>query len=238
MVNKFTQFLLNSLYPPLCYMCLSDSEDSLHLCEACRNDLPNNGICCPLCAQPQDLETSSVCGACLQQPPIYSSCIAPLRYQAPVSEFIHAFKYHSDLAAGRLLAELLATKLNQHDAMFWPDVIIPVPMHWTRLWRKGFNHSIRLALFLNKSLHKKIPVMTNLCRKINRSVPQSQLDAKTRQGNLSGAFLADSCKGLKNALLDDVITTGSTINACSKALIDAGAADIQIWAIARTPRRF
>lgn len=237
MVNKFTQILINSLYPPRCSLCLGVSNDLLQLCHACRNDLPDNGICCPLCAQPQHLEASSICGSCVQQPPIYNNCFAPLRYQAPVSGFIHAFKYRGDLAAGMLLAELLASELNRHYKVMWPDIIIPVPMHWTRLWLKGFNHSIQLAHFLSKLLDKPIPVSTKICRRVSHSTPQSQLDAKSRQRNLSGAFVANSCKGLRVALVDDVITTGSTINACCKTLIAAGASEIHVWAVARTPQR-
>ncbi len=237
MVNKFTQILINSLYPPICYLCLGDSNRSLHLCDACWKDQPYDAICCPLCAQPQDFETSNVCGSCVQHPPIYNNCLAPLRYQAPVSEFIHAFKYRGDLTAGKLLAEMLAAELNRHYKADWPDIIVPVPMHWTRLWYRGFNHSIQLARFLSKLLNQDIPVTTKICRRTNRAKPQSQLDAKSRYRNLNSAFVADSCMGLSVALLDDVITTGSTINACSKALIAAGASEIHIWAAARTPQK-
>lgn len=238
MVNKFIRRILNTLYRSTCYLCLKDSKYSLRLCELCRADLPYNQFCCPLCAEPYAMDSHQTCGNCLLRPPGYNTCLTPLRYQAPVSDFIQAFKYRADFAAGKLLAELLATKLKQHYRGDWPDAIVPVPMHWTRLWMKGFNHAIQLGNFLNIYLDATIPVSTTFCRKVGRSTPQSRLNAKSRHRNLIGAYTAtDACKGLRLALLDDVITTGSTVNACCDALIKAGAAEVHVWALAKTPTK-
>lgn len=116
-----------------------------------------------------------------------------------------------------------------------PDVIAPVPMHWRRKLSRGFNHCEQLAEQLGQSLQR--PVFNGL-RRIRHSPPQQGLSAEQRRRNLQGAFALrgkQSVKGLSIALLDDVVTTGSTAEALSQLLLAAGAREVHIWSLARTP---
>ena len=236
MVNKIRAQIIGQLLPSFCLLCSDSHSSSSQLCSGCQQDLPFNTHACRHCALPVT-EGSQFCGSCLTKPPAYDRCISPFRYEPPVADFIHAFKYRRDFASGGLLAELLVQGLKEHYASSaWPDLLIPVPMHWRRLWVRGFNHSTQLSKSIHRQLKSEITFNPGLLKRVKASTPQSQLNAKERQRNLKGAFKASKqCRGLRIALLDDVITTGSTIDACCDALKKSGAMEVDVWSIARTP---
>ncbi|MDX2465059.1 MAG: double zinc ribbon domain-containing protein [Porticoccus sp.] len=236
------------LFPGYCILCGVHSNRSLDLCQPCEADLPINQPCCQRCAIP--LASNYLCGACVTNTPPFNQCTAPLRYEFPVDKLINRFKYGGQLNQGAILAHVLFDKLSeqyqttcslvtpdpslttkQHRR---PDVIIPVPLHWRRRFIRGFNQSEWLAHFLGKRL--KIDVDHQIISRQKHTPPQQGMTRKQRQKNLKGAFhVTHRVDGQHIALVDDVVTTGSTVAELSLLLKKAGAAQVEIWCLARTP---
>ncbi len=199
------------------------------LCTGCEAELPRITTCCRQCGLPLDHDT--LCGDCLIAPSAFARCIAPLRYEAPVSHLIGAFKYQGNLNYGRVLSQLLIERLRGQTDV---DAIVPVPLHWRRRWQRGFNQTEIIGDELSRAL--KIPMHTRWLRRAHGGTPQRELDAEARRRNLRDVFVCRrDVSGLHIAVIDDVVTTGATANAIATTLRTAGAASVQIWAIARTP---
>lgn len=234
--------LFNQLLPTTCLLCGCRLAGDL-LCGGCELDLPHllkADSLCQQCALPLT-GTSTFCGHCLRQPPAFSHSVIPFSYQKPFDFLVRNFKYRGNLVCGRLLAQVL-TRYLQHvyadQQLELPTLIVPVPMHWTRRLRRGFNQTEFLARHLATPLH--LPVATRLCRRQRRTVAQQGLSRIARQQNLRRAFtLAPDAEKILNgkcvALLDDVVTTTATARELSKLLLNAGARSVHIWALARTP---
>lgn len=199
-------------------------------CEPCYRHLPQlSGNHCPVCLWP--VPTAEICGACLKNPPAFTRTIAALRYTFPADALIHSLKYQANLAIAPMLANLLITRLETVEKM--PDVIIPMPLHPIRLRERGFNQAMEISRYISKQMG--IVVLPDSCHRIKHTPPQTGLPWKARQKNMRKAF---SCKiemsGKHIALVDDVMTTGATLNELSKVLRQRGAAEISNWIIART----
>ncbi len=222
------------LLPGRCLICGAASGQALDLCSGCERELPQNRSCCPVCALPigADIEASALCGQCQSNPPPYHYCLAPLRYEFPVNLLINRFKHHGKFSAGALLAECLLRKLYRQPEL--PDLLIPVPLHWRRRWQRGFNQSAWLADYLGRRLD--IPVCHKVLRR-TRYTPQQQGQSRSqRLRNLKGAFhLREKLTGKAIGLVDDVVTTGSTINELGRVLRAGGADRVDVWCLARTP---
>ena len=223
------------LYPPYCLLCSRPSRSRHELCQHCQRDLPWNRHACPRCALPMPAESDApLCGRCLKSPPPWDSAYSPLIYDWPLDRLLQGFKFQSELATGRLLGELLADFLAASPAPR-PDVLVPVPLHSARLRERGFNQALELTRPVSRRLHLH-PDNLLCVRRINTAA-QSKLDAQDRQRNLRDAF--EVCRpvtGAHVAILDDVITTGATVAALSKALREAGAARVTVWSLARAVR--
>jgi ComF family protein len=220
------------LYPPVCLLCGQASHGTRELCAACARDLSWNRHACERCALPlPEAAPNTWCGQCLSSPPAWDHAASPLIYAWPLDRLLQRFKFHGDLAIGRLLGELLADYLAA-GASPKPDVLIPVPLHASRLRERGFNQALELARPVSRRLH--LPISINQCVRQKNTAVQSTLDARERHRNLRDAFEARrSLAGVHVAVLDDVITTGATVTALSLALRDAGAARITVWSLAR-----
>lgn len=231
------------LMPSYCGLCQLPSFQS-YLCKACYQDLPwiqNPCITCatelnrPLYSQPSIDENKDIqCGTCLQTPPPYDTCVALFNYQSPVSQLILAMKFHRKLAYARLLAEILAEKGNKHyNNRPKPDLIIPMPLHSNRLKKRGYNQALELAKPLAKKLN--VPFSNELCSRIVDTQTQSSMIASNRQHNVKQAFAVHtSLKDKYILIIDDVITTGSTVSALSQQLKLAHAKTIDVWCCAKT----
>jgi ComF family protein len=175
--------------------------------------------------------TAEICGACLTKSPAFTRTIAALRYTFPVDALIHSLKYQTNLAIAPILANLLITRLETIERI--PDVIIPMPLHPIRLRERGFNQAMEISRYISKQMG--IVLLPDSCSRIKHTPPQTGLPWKDRQKNIRKAF---SCKidlsGKHIALVDDVMTTGATLNELSKVLRKQGAAEISNWVIART----
>ncbi len=234
MVYRLLHTWLRWLYPPVCALCGAEGESGLDLCPGCLADLPRNDSCCERCALPLPSGLDSrVCGDCQRDSPPFDRCLSPLIYQTPVRELIGRFKYRADLGAGRLLAEIFGQYLRQHLEVK-PMVLVPVPLHPERLRERGFNQAMELARVLGHRLG--IPVSTDTCRRVKATAPQSRLDQRARRSNVYGAFAVQRTPIAPHlALVDDVMTTGSTAGELARLLKRHGAERVDVWTCARRP---
>lgn len=234
MGSPTTTFL--QLYPLACRLCGGMGSHEQELCQSCLEDLPWIPHGCKSCGLPLAAPMSSRCGECLGQTSPFEWAITPLLYEPPVSTLIARFKYRRGLAEGRLLASLMLHALHDHypEHCDWPDLILPVPLHWQRhLWR-GYNQSAELASHLTDKLG--IPHCKQTLQRLRKTPRQQSLGRAERLVNLGDAFrIRRPVIGRKIALLDDVVTTGATAIEIGKRLKREGACEIHLWAIARTP---
>lgn len=217
------------LFPGLCLLCGMPSRRALDLCAPCEAGLPWLAGACRQCALP--LATPGICAACQQHPPPFAVSVVPCRHAFPVDHLIQRLKYGGDLAPAAPLAQLLATAVRQR-AEPLPQALIPVPLHWRRRTARGFNQALEIARHLSVSL--AVPLRTDLVRRVRATPPQVGLARADRRRNLAHAFAARTAAMPEHvALLDDVVTTGSTMTALADCLRRAGAARIEVWAVSR-----
>lgn len=224
--------ILDSLYPRRCVLCGQGRTLQRDLCLACLRDLRRNLTACRHCAEPLPADQPSlVCGACQQKPPPYQTALSAFLYAQPLEWLIQQMKFHNKPVLAQLLGELLADAL-QEQLTDYPEVIIPVPLHASRLHERGFNQALELSRVLSRRL--AIPVDTACCQRIRATPQQSGLDAKMRRKNLRGAFeVKDNPRYQHVAIIDDVMSTGSTVNEMSRVLKRAGVERIEVWTLAR-----
>lgn len=233
MVNWIRRGAVAWLLPWRCTLCGNPGMPGLDLCVDCRRDLPWNTSACPGCARPLPAGAAdSRCGACLSHPPAWDIAFSALHYALPVDGLVQQLKFHGRLARARLLGELLAQALQSERRTPWPAALIPVPLHPSRLKERGFNQARELALPLARRF--AIPLRDDLARRVRATAPQVGLDAATRARNLRGAFAIAGTPPAHVALIDDVLTTGSTLTAMSLALRAAGSTQIEVWTPARS----
>lgn len=223
--------LLSWLLPPVCLICGQGARPDLDCCAGCESDLVRVEPRCRCCGLALSVPARA-CGRCARRRPAFTRSWPAFAYTGPVESLLHRFKFHRDLAAGRTLAALAARRLVQMGAER-PQLMVPVPLHWRRaLWR-GFNQSRVLADDLSRQLGR-IPVADLLVRR-RATRAQSNLPAARRRGNVRGAFGVRWRPGpLRHVVLvDDVMTTGTTLDACSAVLRRAGIERVDVWVVAR-----
>jgi ComF family protein len=218
------------LLPGSCLLCAADSATSL-LCPACSADLPQlPAALCPQCGDETTL--GERCGACLKDPPAFARTIALFRYEFPVDRLIQALKYGHQLALAAWLGRRLGQRLVAADY----DLVLPLPLHPSRLRTRGFNQSLEIARFTSKALG--IPMNQGLLTRIRATSPQAELPLKERGRNVRGAFeCASDLEGKRILLIDDVMTTGSTLREAARILKLHGAGQITVAVAARALRR-
>jgi len=234
MVYKWLNKLRSSLFPSRCRLCLAPGHDDLELCLACRADLPWLITYCRRCALPLPAHTDSrLCTTCLAKPPTLDACHALFSYQPPVDQWIQALKFNRDLTVARLLGELLVAQ----PFVSGPPTasLLPVPLHPGRLRRRGYNQALEIARPL---LRRGWQISPCGCRRTKHTEAQSALPAGLRQRNMKGAFAVPSnLEGQTVLLIDDVMTTGATLNELARTLKAAGAERVDAWVIARALKR-
>jgi len=208
---------------PRCRLCRGPADGVL--CPGCRGDLPRIPTPCPECGEPG--HGPERCPACHRDPPI-APIRAACRYAWPVDRLIHAMKFHRDLVAARGLGEVLAEAVAEQSA----DALIPVPLHRQRLAERGFNQALELARPVTKATGAAL--WPHHAVRQRATAAQSGLDARARQANIQGAFrIRRPVAGARIAIVDDVVTTGGTTGELARALLEAGAATVTVWAVAR-----
>ncbi|MGH8385078.1 MAG: ComF family protein [Pseudomonas sp.] len=221
-----------------CLLCDEAADGATPLCMPCETDLPWLGDHCQTCALPLPA-AGLTCGQCLKQPPAFEQVITPWTYSFPIDSLITRFKHNAKWPFGHLLAELLAQALHHRyeEDLPRPALLVPVPLATRRLRQRGFNQAAMLARWLSASLD--IPCDERLVSRTHDTDAQQDLNAQARKKNLRNAFaLAPdaSIKGRHLALVDDVLTTGATAQALARLLMDAGAARVDVYCLARTPK--
>lgn len=225
--------LLDELLPRSCLLCGGSCSEH-NLCPGCLRDLPRNLDACAACGLPRSDRVRDLCGTCLLRPPSWDRLYAPLRYEFPVDVLVRMLKYHRKLAAGPALAGAMMISLPT-EPLAPPIAFVPVPLHWTRLAVRGYNQAQELARHLSKSLGQ--PMARGRLQRTRRTRSQTGLDAAARHRNLREAFrwTGPGLDGSGVVLIDDVLTTGSTAAACTRALRKAGAGRVDVWVAARAP---
>lgn len=171
------------------------------------------------------------CSACNTAPRAFDSAFAALRFESPARETIHALKYGARLDRARLLAELMGTLLALR-AEPLPGLLIPMPLHRWRLVKRGFNQATEIARELGRRLH--LEVDRGCARRLRATADQIGLDSVSRRRNVRGAFAIErDLSGTQVALIDDVMTTGASLEELARAARRAGAARIEVWCAAR-----
>jgi ComF family protein len=178
------------------------------------------------------------CGTCIAKPPPWRRAVCAEDYAFPWSGLIGAFKFQGDVALADLLAQRMASALGQTPGALEVDMVLPVPLSAPRLRERGFNQSWELARRLGQ--HFARPCRADLLLRPVDTAHQLELSLLERAHNLRGAFMVapqqrQAVAGQHLALVDDVMTTGATFREASHALLEAGAASVDVWAIARTP---
>ncbi|HEX9022003.1 MAG TPA: ComF family protein [Nitrospirota bacterium] len=223
--------LLDFVLPTSCAYCNAPvgESDIPYFCSSCWNDFsPIGGPVCPRCGKPfespEALAYSShhECSACRQAPPAFDQALSVGYFEGPLREAVHQFKYRPCRSLGRPLGEWMAERLRLVSDI---DVIIPVPLHAARLRSRGFNQALLLAYHLSGALH--IPLSYNNLIRVRQTRPQVELTGAERVRNVAGAFALKQpgeMAGKRAVLVDDVFTTGATLNECAAVLKAAGAA--------------
>ncbi len=221
------------LYPARCPICREVADEASGLCAACAARLPWLRAACDRCGLPlaDTHPARRVCGDCLQRAPPLQFVQASFLYGFPLDRLLPRFKFHRDLACGRLLSQWM---LPACVAAPRPHALLPVPLHATRLRERGYDQALELARPLARALD--LPLRADLVR-MRATAAQSSLDAGARRRNLRGAFVVDARRPLPEhvALVDDVMTTGATLHAAARALHRAGVARVDAWVCARVP---
>ena len=228
--------VLDRLWGFSCILCGGPGRGQ-DLCAACARDLPWLDSACVGCGLPRLAKAvGNRCPACLATPPPFAVCLVALRYEYPVDRLITALKYRQQLTYARVLGELLADFAARKMSAIGitpPDLIVPVPLNRRRVADRGFNQAAEIGRFVAAALNVKQDART--CERVRDTPPQTGLTAEQRRRNLRGAFaVRSSLKGRRVALLDDVITTGTTVHAITAALRRAGAMEVQVWSVARS----
>ena len=218
------KFLGDAFFGGACFVCRGGARAIL--CEACRAELPLLAReLCPRCA----LESpgGALCGRCLAEPPAYDATIAALAYDFPADALVQALKFRGELALAPLLGGLVRERLPAGERVDW---VVPVPLSAARLRSRGYNQALEIARHVAPA---KLDI--GVCVRERDCAPQMQLPWAERQRNVRGAFdCRRALPGASIAVVDDVMTTGATLNEIARTLKRAGAARVVNWVVART----
>jgi ComF family protein len=210
--RAIARLIAATMFPPRCTLCgFRGASADLDLCEVCRADLP----------WARDV----------------GDALVAFRYEHPVDELIRRLKYHGVIAHARVLGVLLAAVARERgDAL--PAVLVPVPLHAARWRERGFNQAAAIARYAGHLL--EIPVMRHGVVRVRDTPSQTTLDVNARRRNVRGAFALRAGRSFGRlsaaghvAIVDDVITTGSTVNELRRVLLAAGVRRVEVWAVAR-----
>ena len=239
MVYKVLNALGRNFFPPYCVLCLSgEAVGEDYFCSGCKTGLPWLQHCCDVCSLPlPSAAKDKRCGRCLQRLPAFDRCVGAFYYADPIAKLISDFKYRAKLNYGRILGMQLAAQLGTHyQAHTLPGLILPVPLHRSRLRSRGFNQSLELAKTVAAQLG--MPVASDYLVRCRATSSQKDLHFNDRQRNVRAAFAIRAKHSLpdKVALLDDVVTSGATVAELARLLKDNGVQEVHVWCVARTER--
>lgn len=225
--------LISTFYPPRCVLCGSPGFSDMDICEVCYHDLPWIGSACTQCAIPLAKHSGDhlKCGLCLKKPPAFDRSLSLFSYEKEAVTLIHQLKFNEKLPVSRLLGGMLADVV-QRSGIELPDCILPVPLYKKRLKQRGFNQSTELARPVANAF--SIPLDLQSVNRVRDTQSQTGLDKKQRRKNIRAAFEIVEPLHVKHvAIVDDVVTTTSTVNELARILRRAGVRRVDVWSIAR-----
>jgi ComF family protein len=215
------------LFKHNCILCASSTDQEHSLCLNCLDNLPRvPKPCCPKCGLKSLGET---CGNCLKNNPHYDATHALFSYAYPVDAILQHYKYKNALYLSQTFGQLLSESVVDFDI----DTVIPMPLHPIRLKERGFNQSLEVAKIIAKQFNLELDISS--CRRIKNTPPQASLALKDRTKNMKDAFdCTANFNGKHITIIDDVMTTGASLNELAKTLKRAGAAKVSCYVLART----
>lgn len=229
------KLLTHRMFPGCCCLCDGPGYKGLDLCEVCLKCLPINAVCCSRCAAPLEhasLEGMILCGSCLREKSPITQTVAAYIFDFPTDYIVRSLKFKGEEKYARLIGGLLAQHVEDMQVSV-PDCLIPVPLHRRRYLERGFNQAELIAAYCGSRLG--LPIIRKALIRCRNTPPQTGFGRRLRHKNLKGAFQVVSGTSLPKhiALIDDVITTGSTVREISKLLVQSGVERIDVWAFAR-----
>ena len=237
LVRTAGRLFLDALLPPQCLNCNAVVDAPGSLCAACFSRFTFiTPPCCDRCGIAFDTPVIDdlICGACLKEPPSFSRARAAFVYGTDSKSLILKFKHGDRTDAGVHLARWLQRA--GADLIADANVIVPVPLHRWRLLMRTYNQAALLANALGSLTKKK--VLPDALQRIKRTPSQGQLDRGERRRNVAKAFAVSKPAAVTDKrvlLIDDVLTSGATANACARTLLEAGAAQVDVLVLARVP---
>lgn len=222
----FNQLLSHS---PLCLCCGYQKTHKLGFCLGCYHDLPHIKTPCLQCGLPLTANTPCFCKA--EDWP-FAACLSAFEYQFPINKLLFQYKSQARLALCESFAQALTNQVKKQQQVL-PQVLMPVPLHTSKLKQRGFNQSLELAKMLSKQLH--IPIDYHSLQSSHQTTQQKSLNKQQRLANVQTNYaLTQPLSVTHIALIDDVITTGATTKTLAYLLREHGATHIQAWSIARS----
>lgn len=229
--------LVDFVFPPRCPLCREAVGAQSGLCAVCWSKLAIPGDpCCESCGRPfaEGIAAGSTCAPCLADPPVHNGIVAATLYNDASRQLVLAFKHGNRLGLAPLMARLILANFEDADGADW--VVVPVPLHRWRLWRRGYNQAAVLAREITRITGAVLAVDALTRHKGTASL--GGLGRKARKRELSGAIRmtpaqTETVRGRKVLLVDDVMTSGATSDVCVAALRKAGAAEVVVACFAR-----
>jgi len=229
-LKRAHQRIAAALWPPRCILCGRIGQGlDVDLCAPCEADLPFNAVRCGICSAPLARSARSICGACLRRTPLFDASCIPFQFAYPIDHMVRRLKYGGVIAMGRVLGELFARRMHAESL---PKLLLPVPLAHRRFRERGYNQAIVLAEHIH--MNARIALRTDVLVRTRETQMQAGLDQLARRRNIHDAFeVVTALPATHVAILDDVVTTGSTANEIARVLKQAGAQRVDVWAIAR-----
>ncbi len=235
------RWFLDFIFPPICPICqtlLGEGEKGLIVCPDCQKGIrPVRSPYCPRCGLPFSSrdEEAHLCGHCLKEKRYFEVHRTCGLYEGALKEAIHRFKYQGEFSLVRFFGDFMHPPFQILTQEHPVDVIVPVPLHIRRLRERGFNQALLLARELSK--RTGVPYQERALEKIKDTPFQITLKGKERRKNVKGGFSVaqkEAIAGKSIVLVDDVYTTGATVNECSHTLLTGGAERVAVLTVART----
>lgn len=238
MGTSLGQWALAQAFPPRCPACHESVDTQHNFCQACFSTIKHIAApLCQCCGIPFafDVGADARCPECLAEPPQFDTARAPMVYDAISSRMVHALKFHDRYTGVNRAVRMMTAALDPQYAAI--DIIVPVPLHWRRLLMRRYNQAALLAYGLAAQLNT--PCAPHALKRTRYTRPQMRMKRAERITNARHLFAVQQetmLRGKNVLLVDDVITTGATINACAAAMKKAGAAQVHAISLARTVR--
>lgn len=228
--------MISRLFSHICILCRRNAQQNKAICVGCEQDLPWVGSVCLMCGNilPMNIQNQR-CGQCLQSLPPYQKTFVLFEYGWPIDYLIMGLKFSRRLEIAQLLGQLMAEKwIGYYGEHAKPEVIIPIPLHIRRLQTRGYNQALELARPLAAKLN--IPIDSHCAQRRCATLAQAEIPASERQQNVKNAFyISPTVRYRHVAVLDDVVTTGSTMSEFCRQLQKQGVTNIDVWCCARPP---